>query len=157
MPEDTTGCVVCDMLQGRAALPGGTAHETSHWVVMHVLGAFNLGSLAIVPRRHVLHVADLDDDETARLGPLLRDVAAAVTALTDPVRVYTCLWSHTGGEPAHIHFVLQPIHRSDMADHPGRLGPALQAAMLESGDKPAVEAVEEFVARARQVLTTAGS
>lgn len=60
---------------------------------MHVLGALNLGSPAIVPGRRVLHVTDLGDDGTARLGPLLRDVVAAVAALTDPVRVSTCLWS----------------------------------------------------------------
>ena len=150
--DDVVGCVPCDMLTGRVPLPGGSISGTSRWVVMHVLGAFGLGALAVVPRRHVVHVANLTDDETAELGGLLRDVAAVVTELTDPVQVYTCQWSHTGGKAAHIHFILQPIRRADMDQYPGQLGPVLQAAMFEAGNKPDLRSVEAFAERAREAF-----
>lgn len=38
-----------------------------------------VGTLIVKPKRHVLHVADLDTDEAEELGPLLRRTAAAVT------------------------------------------------------------------------------
>jgi hypothetical protein len=105
---------------------------------MHVLGTFGLGALAVVPRRHVVHVAALTEDKATELGGVLKN-AAAVTELTDPVQVYTCpvqvytcQWSHINGEAAHIHVILQPIRRSDMERHPGRLGPVLQSAMFDA-------------------------
>lgn len=119
---------------------------------MHVLGAFGLGALAVVPLRHVVHVADLADGESAELGPLLRDVAAAVSELTDPVQIYTCQWSHTAGRASHIHFVLQPIRSADMDAHPGQLGPMLQVAMREAGNMPDHDAVNSFAERARTVI-----
>ncbi|MFH8533908.1 hypothetical protein ACH4GE_36485 [Streptomyces tendae] len=123
---------------------------------MHVLGAFGIGALAVVPLRHTAHTADLNDAEAAELGPLLRDTAKVVSDLTDPVQVYTCQWSHTGGRPAHIHYVLQPIRRSDMEDHPGRLGPALQVAMFEAGNKPDAASVDRFADDARHAFAALG-
>ncbi|WP_410595370.1 hypothetical protein [Amycolatopsis sp. lyj-23] len=148
-PADVVGCVPCDMMRGRVPLPGGQIHETPGWLVMHVLGTFGLGALAVVPRRHVVHVADLNEEEAAGLGGLLTETAAAVTALTDPAQVYTCQWSHTNGEAAHIHFILQPIRRSDMERHPGKLGPVLQSAMFTAENKPGLAEVETFAELAR--------
>ncbi|WP_410586413.1 HIT domain-containing protein [Amycolatopsis sp. lyj-23] len=148
-PAGVAGCVPCDMMHARVPLPGGPIHETSHWLVMHVLGTFGPGALAVVPRRHVVHVADLAAEEAGELGSVLTEAAAVVTALTDPVQVYTCQWSHTGGVAAHIHFILQPIRRSDMERHPGKLGPVLQAAMFTAENKPGPAEVEAFAELAR--------
>lgn len=140
------------MMSGRAPLPGGRIHEATHWLVMHVLGTFGLGALAVVPVRHVVHVADLLPEETAELGGLLQRTAATVTALTDPVQVYTCQWSHTDGQAAHVHFVVQPIRRSDMDRHPGKLGPMLQSAMFDVGNRPTPEGVDAFADEARAMF-----
>lgn len=69
---DVTGCYRCDLLTGRRELPGGVLHETSAWVVNHVVGPMNLGTLIVGPQDHIVAVADPDDTAAAELGPLAR-------------------------------------------------------------------------------------
>ena len=88
------GCIACDLADGRLPLPGGRVHETPRWLVEHCIGPLGVGTLIVKPRRHIVHVADLDDKEATELGPLLRTIAAIVTDLTDPEQVYVTLWSH---------------------------------------------------------------
>ncbi|MGW0648643.1 HIT family protein [Streptomyces umbrinus] len=96
---DRTTCMACRLTSGTEHLPGGTVHRTALWVVEHCVGPLGLGTLVVKPLRHVLHIADLTPPESAELGPLLRRVAAAVTAVTRPEQVYICLWSHAGAVP----------------------------------------------------------
>lgn len=66
---DVAGCLGCDLLAGRAPLPGGVIVETTNWVVNHCVGPLNVGTLIVAPRRHVTAVAELSDLEVAELGP----------------------------------------------------------------------------------------
>lgn len=147
------GCLACNLAEGRLPLPGGRVHETAYWIVEHCIGPLGVGSLIVKPRRHVVHVADLDEVEAAELGPLLRDVAAAVTELTEPEQVYVTLWSHAGAVPGHIHWVVQPVTASDMAEHDGYYGPWIQVAMFNRGVDPPLDEVEAFCDRARAALS----
>jgi diadenosine tetraphosphate (Ap4A) HIT family hydrolase len=139
-------CLACDTVG-----PGGVVAETRGWVVDHCIGPLGVGTLIVKPRRHVLHVAELTADEAAELGPLLQRAAAVVMELASPEQVYVCLWSHVGGEPGHIHFVVQPVTRELMDDH-GVYGPELQVAMFARGELPDREAAETFAARARRLF-----
>ncbi len=145
------GCLACDLAAGREPLPGGVIAETDGWIVEHCVGPLGVGTLIVKPRRHVVHVADLDADEADELGPLLRKAAALVTALVEPEQVYVCLWSHHGGRPGHIHFVVERVTR-EQKEALGTVGPGLQLAMFEAGELPDPEAVAEFAERARQWL-----
>jgi len=40
-------------------------HQTAGWVVNHVVGPMNLGTLIVAPKEHVVAVADLDDAAVA--------------------------------------------------------------------------------------------
>ena len=142
------GCLACDLYEGRVDLPGGVIHDSGRWVVEHTVGTLGVGTLIVKPRRHVVHVSELDDGEARELGPLLQRAATVVGELTEPDQVYVCLWSHHGGRPVHIHFVVQPVTRTLM-DEIGELGPSLQAAMFDRGAYPAREEVETFAERAR--------
>jgi diadenosine tetraphosphate (Ap4A) HIT family hydrolase len=142
-------CLACDLLAGRRPCPGGTIAQTPCWAVQHCVGPLGVGTLIVKPKRHVLHVADLDPDEAAELGPLLRRTAAAVATVFDPEQVYVCLWSHADGVPGHIHWVVQPVEAS--AD-PARRGPHLQAAMFDRGELPDAAAVERAAEDLRGVL-----
>ena len=138
----TVGCLACE-----ADPPGGVILDTDHWRVEHTVGSLGLGTLIVKPKRHVLHVGELDDGEAAELGPLLRDVSRVVQELHGADQVYVCLWSHADGVPRHIHFVVQPV-RAGTAPH----GPRLQVAMFERGEPPDSSAAEDVAERARWLL-----
>ena len=93
-------------------------------------------------------VSELSDDEAAELGPLLLRSAAVVDELLNPEQVYTCLWSHAGGTPVHIHYVIFPATRELMDEH-GDYGPHLQVAMFDAGITPPEAEVEAFANQAR--------
>ncbi len=141
------GCLSCDLQAGRRDLPGGEIHSTGGWAVSHCIGPLGVGTLIVAPTRHVLHVWDLDIDESVELGPLLQRTADVVRELADPDQVYVCLWSHAGGVPGHIHFVVQPVKNPGPEELKGL---RLQIHMFESGELPDRAAVEEFCNRARE-------
>lgn len=140
-------CLVCEQVAGRWSVPGGIIHESDGWLVDHCVGPLGVGTLIVKPKRHVVHVGDLGDDEAAALGPLLKRTASVVAELTTPSQVYVCLWSHAGGEPVHVHFVVQPVTKRQRLEHGG--GVRLQAAMFDAGVLPPPEQVEAFAAKAR--------
>jgi diadenosine tetraphosphate (Ap4A) HIT family hydrolase len=145
------GCLACDLAEGRIALPGGVIYATPTWLVEHCVGPLGLGTLVVKPKRHVVHVADLSDEETAELGPLLRSAARHVSELTSPDQVYVTLWSHAGAKPGHVHWVVQPVTRAHVDEY-GLHGPSLQAAMFERGVAPAPHEVEQIAARLRALF-----
>ncbi len=100
------------------------------------------------PERHVVHVADLTEDEAAAMGTLLYRASTVVTELSKPDQVYISMWSYAGRRPGHIHYVVQPVDQQTMARLDGH-GPKLQAAMFETDDPPDTERIEEYAIRAR--------
>jgi len=156
MDDDVEGCLACDLTTGRRPLPGGVIHDTEHWRVEHCVGPLGVGTLVVKPLRHVTRLSELSVSEAAEQGALLHTCAAIVDELLSPAQTYVCLWSHAGGEPGHLHHVIQPISRSLM-DELGAHGPLLQARMLELGRLPPAPEVEAFAHRARHALARAAS
>jgi ATP adenylyltransferase len=146
--EDVDDCVACSLSTGRRPLPGGLIHRSDHWLVEHCIGPLGLGALVVKPERHVTAVADLSDDEVHELGPLLRLASRVAGQLVRAEQVYNCLWSHAGGVPVHIHYVVQPVTREQM-DRMSCYGPKLQVAMFVEGHRPAPSEIEAVAARAR--------
>jgi diadenosine tetraphosphate (Ap4A) HIT family hydrolase len=146
---DVPGCLGCDLLAGRAALPGGIVHETESWVVNHVVGSMNLGTLVVSPRDHVVAVSDLADDAAAELGPLLRATARVVESLCHPEQTYVCLWSHGQTARRHLHIAVQPVTAEVMAKYGGLRSEQLQARMMSSGESSSVADIEEFCGHAK--------
>ena len=144
-------CMACDLTMGIRPLPGGTILRTDTWTVEHCVGPLGLGTLVVKSLRHVLHVSDLTASESAELGPLLTRVSGAVTSLLNPEQVYVCLWSHAGGVPGHIHFVVQPVGAEAMSEYDAS-GPALQMAMFAAGRAPDEAQVAELCDRLRTEL-----
>jgi diadenosine tetraphosphate (Ap4A) HIT family hydrolase len=148
LSDDVPGCIACDLTAGREPLPGGVIADTGLWRVEHTVGPLGVGTLIVKPVRHVLHVADLTAEEGAELGPLLLTTASLVTQLLQPEQVYVCLWSHAGGVPGHVHFVVQPVSR-ELQERHAAFGPGLQVAMFAAGEPLPEDEVEAFCDRAR--------
>lgn len=146
-PENAPSCLACDLTSGAAPLPGGIIHRASGWLVEHCMGPLGVGTLIVKPIRHVTHVADLTTEETAELGPLLRQATTIVTELTGPDQVYVCLWSHAERRPGHIRFVVQPVNAALIQRYDAH-GPALQVAMFRQNEALPLPEVEAFVRRA---------
>jgi diadenosine tetraphosphate (Ap4A) HIT family hydrolase len=145
------GCLACDIAAGRVEIPGGIIMRTDCFRIDHCVGPLGVGTLIVAPLRHVTRVSDLTADEAEELGLLLYRAACVVDQLVRPEQVYTCLWSHAGGEPGHIHWVVQPVTRAQM-DALEAHGPKLQVAMFERDDRPPPDEVEQFARRAADVL-----
>jgi diadenosine tetraphosphate (Ap4A) HIT family hydrolase len=141
-------CMACDLADGTLPLPGGRLHETTHWLVEHCVGPLGLGTLIVKPRRHVTIVADLTRDEASELGPVLRTASLVAGELVQAEQVYNCLWSHAGGVPVHIHYVVQPVTK-DLIERHASHGPALQVAMFAEGEVPDADRVEAIADLAR--------
>jgi ATP adenylyltransferase len=129
-------------------------HQTAGWVVNHVVGPMNLGTLIVAPKEHVVAVADLDDAAVAEFGPVLRDTARVVEALCRPEQTYVSLWSHGASARKHLHVAVQPVTAAVVARYGGLRSEQLQARMLASGDEPAIADVEQFCERARELFRT---
>lgn len=96
----------CDANDGRLVAPGGVIYDDGVWRVEHSLSPVLLkGWLIVKPRRHVEHVADLNEAETKALGPLLARVSDAIRASLGAARVYVCSF---GELVHHVHFYLVP-------------------------------------------------
>ncbi len=147
-PGYVEDCLACDLTAGRIPLPGGTIHETNHWLVEHCVGPLGTGTIIVKPKRHVTRVSDLNEAEAQELGPLLRQAAIVVDDLLSPEQVYECLWSHSGEKPVHIHYVVQPVTAALLASI-GARGPNLQAAMFERDVALRLSEVEAFAVQAR--------
>ncbi len=141
-------CIACALTEGRLPLPGGRIHTARHWLVEHCVGPLGLGALIVKPARHVTSVAALTDDEAAELGPLLRRASAVAEQLVTAEQVYNCLWSHAGGVPGHIHYVVQPVTAAQMAEF-GTHGPGLQMAMFAGQALPDAAEVDRVAEQAR--------
>lgn len=146
------GCLACDLAEGRVPLPGGVIYETACWVVEHCVGPLGVGTLLVKTKRHVTRVSELNVDEAAEIGPLLRHTAAVVDRLLAPEQVYTWLFSHAGAKPAHLHFVVQPATRTLMDEFGGEYGPQLTTAMFARGELPDRTEVGRFAEQARDAF-----
>jgi ATP adenylyltransferase len=148
--RDVVGCLGCDVLAGRIDVPGGILHRTRSWIVNHAVGRLNLGTLVVVPRGHVVAIADLDDGAAGELGPLLRDTAAVVEAICRPEQTYVCVWSHGRTERRHLHILVQPVTAALVAQYGGLRSEQLQVRIMTTGEPPDAAAVERLCAEARQ-------
>lgn len=144
-------CEACALSDGRSPLPGGLLHRQHGWRVEHCVGPLGLGTLIVKPERHVTAVADLTVEEANNLGTLLRSASWVASQLVASEQVYNCLWSHAGGRPVHIHYVIQPI-TADQMKHHGVHGPRLQAAMFTEGIRPSVDEIEAVCNEARTLF-----
>jgi len=126
-------------------------HRTEFWLVEHCIGPLGLGTLIVKPERHVTRVADLLPGESAELGPLLQRASWVAGQLVDAAQVYNCLWSHAGGMPGHLHYVVQPVTSQQISEHQCH-GPKLQVAMFAAAIAPEADDLAAVADQARRLF-----
>jgi diadenosine tetraphosphate (Ap4A) HIT family hydrolase len=104
----TGECYSCDRTAVLDELPPRERVAVDeHWRVAHAFGAGLLGWLVLMPRRHVLSVAELGDDEAAALGHWQVRLSRALTEETGCRKVYVAQFAEAPGF-GHVHFHLVP-------------------------------------------------
>jgi diadenosine tetraphosphate (Ap4A) HIT family hydrolase len=114
------GCFTCE---GNARIDELAPHERiavdDHWRIAHAVGCALPGWLVLLPRRHVLAIAELTDAEAAGLGIWQVRLSRALHAVTGCAKTYVVQFAEAA-RFHHVHFHVIPR----MADLPvDRRGP----------------------------------
>ncbi|MBA8793966.1 diadenosine tetraphosphate (Ap4A) HIT family hydrolase [Friedmanniella endophytica] len=149
---DVPGCLGCDLIQGRRDLPGGFIFRSDTWVINHVVGSMNLGTLVLSPTEHIDALADLSQDASLELGLLLRRSALTVEQILQPEQTYVALWAHGSDGRKHLHIVVQPVTAETVREYGGARSEQLQALMLEGGVVADRADIVDFCETARAVF-----
>jgi diadenosine tetraphosphate (Ap4A) HIT family hydrolase len=86
--------------------PRERVYEGPDWRVAHAFGTSLPGWMVVLPRRHVIALDELTPAEAGGLGPLLRDLTAALRAVTRCEKTYVALFAEAEGfEHLHVHVI----------------------------------------------------
>ena len=83
-------CFLCQKHAGKVTSPpGGYIYEDPHWMVCHApVEKGPLGTLFIESKRHFLDFAEMNQDEAASYGTLLKNLYIALRSVLEPERIY---------------------------------------------------------------------
>lgn len=119
------------------------------WRVALAFNSSLAGWAVVIPTRHLESLDELTDEESATLGPLLRDLTRALKTVTGCQKTYVMLLAEMPGFN-HVHFHVVPR----MADLAGeRTGTAIFAYLKE--DPLSDDERDEIALRIRAELTRA--
>jgi diadenosine tetraphosphate (Ap4A) HIT family hydrolase len=103
----TTDCYSCQQ-ESRTDLPPREAVVvTPCWRVAHAFNSALPGWLVVLPRRHVLSMAELTEPELAELGPLVGGLSRALADVVGCEKTYVMQFSEAEGF-THLHIHLVP-------------------------------------------------
>jgi diadenosine tetraphosphate (Ap4A) HIT family hydrolase len=113
----TADCFNCDQGGRLASLPPrDRVYVGDHWRIAHAWSALP-GWLVLISRRHLLSLADLQPDEAAEMGQMLRAASAALHTMVGCAKTYVVLYAEVAGfEHLHLHVIprmldLDPAYR----------------------------------------------
>ena len=113
------GCITCE---GNAQIDKLPPYERiafdDHWRVAHAMGSALPGWLVLLPRRHVLAIAELTDAEAAGLGSWQVGLSRALHAVTRCVKTYIVQFAEAD-RFRHVHFHVIPRMEDLPADRRG--------------------------------------
>jgi len=102
-------CKTCELIAARdagTAPPWDRIIRTPHWDVVHAYDTSLPGWLVLVARRHIEALDALTEDEAAELGQLIRQVSAALRAVTGCAKTYVVQFAEAREHPhVHVHVV----------------------------------------------------
>jgi diadenosine tetraphosphate (Ap4A) HIT family hydrolase len=111
-------CYVCQRNAAQDRRPWEQVCRTDRWRLTLAFDTSLPGWLVLVPGRHVEGLHQLDDDEAAEMGRLLRRASAALVEVTGCERTYVMLFAEKDGF-SHLHLHLVPRHEDLPVEHRG--------------------------------------
>jgi diadenosine tetraphosphate (Ap4A) HIT family hydrolase len=149
--DGAAGCLACPRLGATDPPPRERIVATTHWSVAHAFNANLEGWLVVLPRRHVVAIADLDRREVDELGPLLWGVSAALRSVIGCQKTYVLQLAESEGfNHVHFHVVPRGADLPDAYRGPGIFGllgnPELAEVTPERQDELSLELRAHLVA-----------
>jgi diadenosine tetraphosphate (Ap4A) HIT family hydrolase len=102
-----SGCFACGNTAAADLPVRERIFQTPHWRLAHAFNTSLPGWLVLLPTEHITALSDLDPDAAAALGPLLRDVSAALHEVVGCLKTYVVLLAEAEGF-SHVHFHVIP-------------------------------------------------
>jgi histidine triad (HIT) family protein len=114
-------CFVCRKHKGLELIPGGALYEDELVYAGHSWSAEDacspyLGGIIVEPKRHIPSWAELNDQESDRVGRLIRDVARALKQDQEVDHVYVFVLGH---HVPHLHVWVVPRFRNTPREYWG--------------------------------------
>ena len=105
------------------------------------------GWLVVLPRRHIVRLDELSDDEADALGPLLRLCSRVLTEVVGSQKAYIAFFGEAEGfEHLHIHVVPRS------PDMPADLRGPRVFQLLAASDRPATQSRADLAASLRRAF-----
>lgn len=111
-------CIFCKIFNRE--LPSRQLGENQHALAILDIGQVVLedgnfvpGRSLVIPKKHVLHFYDLDDEEAAGLFILAKNISAKLKVAFSPQFVTFFI---RGQQVPHAHIILQPSNKDDPVD-----------------------------------------
>lgn len=101
-------CVFCEIVAGRA--PASIIYQDEVVLAMMGIRPIHPGECMVIPRQHIDHFTDIDDELTQHLLVIAQRIGRRMREVFRPQRVGMVV--HGFGVP-HAHLLLIPLHRPD--------------------------------------------
>lgn len=103
-------CILCEVLKQNPDVPNLLIHESGYAAVSVNLYPYNPGHLIVFPKRHVLKLQELTDEEALDIHKLTSKAITIITKAwrTEGFNLGYNIGKHSGGSIPHIHQHIVP-------------------------------------------------
>ena len=120
-----SNCTLCDLVA--RTIPVSVAYEDSTIFAFMDIKPVNYGHVVIIPKKHIVYLAELDEDTGAALFKVTLRIAEAVrlsNVKCEAVNLFLADGEEAGQEEFHVHMHVIPRYKDDrftlQIDYPAR-------------------------------------
>ena len=120
-----SSCTLCDLVA--RTIPVSVAYEDSTIFAFMDIRPVNYGHVVIIPRKHIVYLAELDEDTGAELIKVTMRIAQALRrsdVKCEAVNLFLADGEAAGQEEFHVHMHVIPRYKDDkftlQIDYPAR-------------------------------------